>query len=54
MNNYEDIHNQEHPNKDSCFSGCGRSLQFLIDQEIGLMNVNTVSMNIKGTIGSNC
>ena len=44
-------------NKDSYFVGCGRSLQSLIDQEAGvksLMDVNTVPMNIGGTINSIC
>ena len=44
-------------NKDSSFIGCGRSLQSLIDQEAGikpLTNVNTVPMNIGGSIVSIC
>ena len=44
-------------NKDSCFIGCGRSLQSLIDQEDGiksLTNVNMMPMNIRGSIGSIC
>ena len=44
-------------NKDSSFIGYGRSLQSLIDQEAGIKpvtNVNTVPMNIGGSIVSIC
>ena len=48
----EIIPDKDYPNKDFCFFGCGRSLQSLIDQQVGLMNVNTVPMNVGGTISS--
>ena len=44
-------------NKDANFIGYGKSLQSLIDQETGtksFTNVNTLPMNIEGSIGNVC